>query len=234
MKVVVTRAAHQSAELVERLQAIGATPVTLPVIDIVSPDDRGEALRSAFEAIASYDWLIVTSANTVDWLPVFEPPERLRIAAIGSGTAARLRAEHYAVSLVPPAFVAESLLEVFPEGSGRVLLPRAAVARDVLPDGLRAKGWQVDVVDAYKTIDLQPDQASLDAALVADVVTFTAPSTVRAFLAASGGRHPSGAVVCIGPVTEAALRESDVHVDAVASDHTIEGLVVAVRNVVGG
>ena len=227
ISVVVTRAPHQSRELVTRLEAFGARPVVMPLIDMVSPGDDGAAVRSAFDRLEEYDWLVVTSANTVDWLPVFEPPDSLRVAAIGSGTAERLRAEHYPVSLVPPEFVAESLLEVFPSGTGRVLFPRAAIARDVLPNGLRAKGWHVDVVEAYKTIELQPDASVLDAALNADVVTFTSPSTVRAFLKASGGRHPAKVVSCIGPVTEQALREADVKVDLVAAEHTVEGLVAA-------
>jgi uroporphyrinogen III methyltransferase/synthase len=225
VRVVVTRAPHQSAELVERLQVAGAVPLVMPVIDIVEPDDGGVALEVAFANMPRYDWLVVTSVNTVDRFLMFEPHPGLRIAAIGSGTAERLRAEHFEVDLVPPQFVAESLLEVFPEGNGRILLPRAAVARDVLPDGLRKKGWTVDVVHAYKTIQVTPLPDVLDQALSADVVTFTSPSTVRAFLHASGERHPSGVVASIGPVTEAALREADVHVDVVATPHTVEGLV---------
>jgi uroporphyrinogen III methyltransferase/synthase len=226
-RVVVTRAPHQSAELVERLEAVGAVPLIMPVIDITDPDDGGEALEVAFANMPRYDWLVVTSVNTVDRFLMFEPHPGLRIAAIGPGTAERLRDEHLQVDLVPPEFVAESLLEEFPDGNGRVLLPRAAVARDVLPDGLRAKGWRVDVVDAYKTVAVQPPAEVVEQALTSDVVTFTAPSTVRAFLQASAGRHPSGVVACIGPVTETALREADVKVDVVAPSHTIDGLVEA-------
>jgi uroporphyrinogen-III synthase len=228
IRVVVTRAQHQSAELVERLQAFGAIPLVMPLLEVVTPDDNGDALRSAFTHLDDYDWLVVTSANTVDRLPMFEPSDALQIAVIGSSTAERLRAEHYPVSLMPPEFVAESLLEVFPSGSGRVLLPTAAAARDVLPDGLRQKGWQVDVVDAYKTVALSPDVEVLEAALNADVVTFTSPSTVRAFLRASEGRMPSRLVACIGPVTQLALEEAGMPVDLVASEHTAEGLVDAI------
>lgn len=225
--VVVTRAQHQAAELVELLKAEGAVPVELPVIDIVDPDDGGDALQLAFANIASYDWLIVTSVNTVHRLPASFPLDGPRVAAIGSGTAERLEQSGYPVSLLPPSFVAESLLEVFPEGTGKVLLPRAAVARDVLPEGLRAKGWAVDVVDAYKTVDLQPSPDVVDAALKADIVTFTAPSTVRAFMKASGGQAPKGRVACIGPVTEKAAVEAGLRVDVSAEEHTLEGLVHA-------
>jgi uroporphyrinogen III methyltransferase/synthase len=228
VSVVVTRAQHQTAELVERLEAVGAVPIVMPVIDVVAPDDHGAALRAAFDQLHEYDWLVITSANTVDCLPMFEPPQNLQIAAIGSGTAQRLQAEHYPVSLVPPEFVAESLLEVFPSGAGRVLLPRAAAAREVLPEGLRAKGWHVDVVDAYKTVDVQPNPEVLQQALDADVVTFTAPSTVRAFLKATGGRSPDRLIACIGPITEQAVVEGGMTVDLVATEHTIKGLVDAI------
>lgn len=227
LRVVVTRAAHQVSELVDQLQAFGAIPLVVPVIDIVDPDDGGVALREAFADISGYAWLVVTSVNTVERLPLFDIPPTLQIAAIGSGTAERLRAEHLDVSIVPPEFVAESLLDVFPFGSGQVLLPRAAIARDVLPDGLRLKGWRVEVVDAYKTVALTPDAELLEAALVADVVTFTAPSTVRAFVHACDGRLPQGLVACIGTITEAVVREAGMRADVVAREHTIEGLVSA-------
>jgi uroporphyrinogen III methyltransferase/synthase len=226
--VVVTRARHQSDELVALLEQRGARPIVLPVIDIVEPDDHGDAMQLAFASIDSYDWLVVTSVNTVDRLPGVSLPPHLKIAAIGSGTAERLEARGFAVSLLPPQFVAESLLTVFPPGEGRVLLPRAAVARDVLPQGLTEKGWHVDVVDAYKTVDVVPPADLLDAALAADIVTFTAPSTVKAFMRASAGRVPSGFIACIGPVTEEAVRASGLMPAAVAAEHTIEGLVSAI------
>lgn len=224
-RVVVTRAPHQARDLVSLLEAHGVEPIIMPVIDIVEPDDGGVAFQLAFASIETYDWLVVTSVNTVDRLPGTSLPPGLKIAAIGSGTAERLEERGFHVSLLPPEFVAESLLSVFPSGSGRVLLPRAAVARDVLPRGLGEKGWVVDVVDAYKTIELQPEAGLVESALQADVVTFTAPSTVRAFLKASDGRLPLGVVACIGPITDDAARAAGMKVDLAASEHTMEGLV---------
>jgi uroporphyrinogen-III synthase len=224
VRVVVTRAEHQAGEMASRLRAIGAEPLLLPVISIEPPDDGGAALHAAMQQVDDYDWLVVTSVNTVERLTSFLPVANVRIAAIGPGTADALRSAGCDVDLVPGEFVAESLVASFPSGAGRVLLPRAEVARDVLPDGLRRKGWDVDVVTAYRTVNVKPPADLLDAALHADVITFTAPSTVRAFLEFSGDvRLPT--VVCIGPVTAAAAREAGLTVAAVADEHTIDGLV---------
>jgi uroporphyrinogen-III synthase len=130
--------------------------------------------------------------------------------------------------------VAESLLEAFPApdpsrapGSGRVLLARAAVARDILPEGLRARGWDVDVVDAYRTerAPLSDEQATAVAA--AEIVTFTSSSTVANLLDALGGRPVAPVVAAIGPVTAATARHHGLRVDVEAEVHTIDGLVDA-------
>jgi uroporphyrinogen-III synthase len=223
--VVVTRARHQVRDFIDLLEAAGATTVECPVIDITSPADGGIGIQRAFENLSTYDWLVVTSANTVDRID-----ERVRgfngsVAAIGSGTAEALSDLGVTVDLIPQQFVAESLVDAFPAGSGRVLLPRASVARDVLPDGLRAKGWEVDVVDAYQTVDLTPDKETLAAVSVADVVTFTASSTVSAFV--NSGAWAPPLVACIGPVTARTAEENGLKVDVIADEHTIEGLVVA-------
>jgi len=126
--------------------------------------------------------------------------------------------------------VAEALLDAFPappvEG-GRVLLARAAVARDVLPDGLRAKGWAVDVVEAYRTTPVHPSDDDLEALATADAVTFTSSSTVTNFLDAVGDRDLPPAVASIGPITSATARERGLTVDIEAEVHSIEGLVDA-------
>jgi len=126
--------------------------------------------------------------------------------------------------------VAEALLDAFPappvEG-GRVLLARAAVARDVLPDGLRAKGWAVDVVEAYRTTPVHPSDDDLEALATADAVTFTSSSTVTNFLDAVGDRDLPPVVASIGPITSATARERGLTVDIEAEVHSIEGLVDA-------
>ena len=145
-----------------------------------------------------------------------------KVAAIGPGTADGLAQYRVVADLVPERFVAESLLDAFPAGAGRVLLARAAVARDVLPDGLRAKGWDVDVVAAYEThaVPWTGDERA------ADVVTFTSSSTVTRYLE-SGAPVPP-VVACIGPVTAATARGHGLTVTIEAEVHTIAGLVDAI------
>ena len=129
--------------------------------------------------------------------------------------------------LVPERFVAESLLGEFPPGPGRVLLPRAAVARALLPDGLRAKGWEVDVVEAYRTERVPPSEEQLVAARRADAITFTSSSTVTSFVESAGREAVPPVVACIGPVTAETARSCGLVVDVVADVHTIDGLVDA-------
>ena len=109
-----------------------------------------------------------------------------------------------------------------------MLLARAEVARDVLPDGLRAKGWDVEVVDAYRTVRAEPDADRLAGVAAADIVTFTSSSTVTRFLEVAGAEHLPRMVACIGPITAATAREAGIEVDVEAEEHSIEGLVAAV------
>ncbi|HEY0400274.1 MAG TPA: uroporphyrinogen-III C-methyltransferase, partial [Acidimicrobiia bacterium] len=190
-RVIVTRAREQASGLVERLQELGAATVELPVIEIGEPDDGGAALREAAARVGEYDWVVFTSANAVVRFfaalgAVGSDTRALggrRVAAIGPGTADALAGAGVRADLVPERFVAESLLEAFPPGPGRVLLPRAAVARDALPGGLAERGYTVDVVEAYRTVVGRPSAEALGAAATASAVTFTSSSTVTNFLA---------------------------------------------------
>jgi uroporphyrinogen-III synthase len=101
------------------------------------------------------------------------------------------------------------------------------VARDVLPDGLRAAGWDVDVVAAYRTVPAPLTDDQRARAETADVVTFTSSSTVERYLEAMGDRPVPGVVACIGPITAATARDHGLSVDVVADEHTIAGLVRA-------
>jgi uroporphyrinogen III methyltransferase / synthase len=235
-RVVVTRAREQAGDLVTRLQAHGAATVEVPAIEIREPADGGAALAAAVDRLGDYDWVVLTSPNgarrLLDAVRDGRRDARVfagaRLAAIGPGTAEALAGGNLTVDLVPPRFVAESLLDALPAPSatgGRLLLVRAAVARDVLPEGLRAKGWDVDVVEAYRTeqAPLTDEQAAAVAA--ADVVTFTSSSTVSNFLAAMGGRPIPLVVAAIGPITAATAREHGLAVDVEAEVHTIDGLV---------
>jgi uroporphyrinogen III methyltransferase/synthase len=148
-----------------------------------------------------------------------------RIAAIGEATAEALAAHGLVADLVPERFVAESLVDAFPDGPGRVLLPQAADARDALAEGLRRRGWGVDVVEAYRTERVQPPADVLAAAAVADAITFTSSSTVTNYLDLDVPVPP--VVACIGPITAATARQRGLMVDAVAGVHSVDGLVAA-------
>jgi uroporphyrinogen III methyltransferase/synthase len=236
-RIVVTRAREQSSALVARLRVLGADVIELPVIEIVDPADGGAALRAAAGAVATYNWVVFTSANAVErFMPLLRDARALggaRVAAIGPGTAEALAGFGAAADLVPERFVAESLLDAFPDGAGRVLLPRAAVARDVLPDGLAAKGWDVTVVEAYRTVAGSPSPGALEAARSADAITFTSSSTVTNYLDVAGAERVPSLVVCIGPVTAETARAAGLTVDVVADEHTIDGLLDALCDALG-
>jgi uroporphyrinogen III methyltransferase/synthase len=231
--VVVTRAREQASELRVRLESLGAEVLELPAIEITP-------LAFALPDLSTFEWLVFTSANGVRAFfdQGLEPAgldaralARLRVASIGPGTARELTDRGIRPDLVPERFVAESLLDAFPAPGApdpRVLLARADVARDVLPEGLRVRGYAVDVLPVYRTVPATPDPALL--ARVGDgrvdAVTFTSSSTVDNFVAALGRLpDPQPFVVSIGPVTSATATGHGIRVDAEAAEHTIDGLV---------
>jgi uroporphyrinogen III methyltransferase/synthase len=238
-RVVVTRPPGQASRLCGLLAELGAVPVEVPAVRFTEPADGGAALQAAAGALTAggFSWVVFTSARAVErFVPLLRDARAFgaaRIAAIGPGTAAALAGRNLQADLVPPEFVAESLLEAFPSGLGRVLLPRAAVARDVLPAGLRAKGWAVEVVEAYRTEPARPDAATLAVAAGADAITFTSSSTVTGYLKAAGEAAVPPFVACIGPVTAETARAAGLRVDVVAGVHTVDGLVDALRATLG-
>jgi uroporphyrinogen III methyltransferase/synthase len=242
-RIVVTRAREQASELVARLAALGAATVEVPAIAVAEPADGGAALAAAVDRVAAgaYDWLVLTSPNGARrLLAALRAAGRdaralgsTRLAAIGPGTADVLAAANLVADLVPPRFVAESLLASFPgtgEGdvaTGRVLLARAAVARDVLPEGLAERGWKVDVVEAYRTEPAPLDERAAAALADAEIITFTSSSTVTNFLAGAGSGAVPPVVAAIGPVTASTAREHGLTVDIEAEVHSLDGLVAA-------
>ncbi len=256
-KIVVTRSRAQARALRELLEADGADVIEVPAIRIAPPDDYGP-VDAAIDRLAEYQWIVFTSQNAVgafiDRLLQAraggaEDLNRLRIAAIGPATARALLAHGLRPSLAPERFVAEALVDAFAREAvaggvpgdlrgTRVLLPRAAEARSVLPDGLRALGASVDVVAVYR-VEVERDQppevwrrlSGLDA------VTFTSPSTVRnlvELMGAETSRLLGGALVaCIGPVTAAAAQACGLTVGLVADTYTVPGLAEALRRRLG-
>ncbi len=233
-RVVVTRSRAQASELTRRLVERGASVVEVPVIEIVEPTDGGAALDAALADTAATDWWVVTSPNgaarVCDRLHDARDLAGVQVAAIGPGTSAVLADHGIRADLVPPEFVAESLLAAFPgppPGGGRVVIARAEVARDVLDRGLRDRGWEVQVVAAYRTVGATIESTVLDRVRSADVVTFTSSSTVERFVEAVGPDAVPPTVACIGPVTAGTARDLGLRVGVEAPVHTIEGLVAA-------
>lgn len=242
--IVVTRAAAQASRLTRRLRDLGAEVVEIPTIEIVDPSDGGVALAAALDRLDQTAWLVLTSANGAQRVMGSAPdlPSRLeqsgaRLAVIGPGTAQAFADHGLQPDLEPERFVAEGLLEVFPDppsaGRARVVIAQAAAARPVLAEGLRAAGWDVEVVEAYRTARPRIAPELADSARGADVVTFTSASTVEGFVAGVDVDGFTPRVVCIGPITAEAARAAGLRVDAVADPHTIEGLVDAVVHTIG-
>jgi uroporphyrinogen-III synthase len=244
--ILVTRARHQAGQLSEKLRLLGAEVVEIPALSIVPPESYAE-LDRALRDLSQYEWLIVTSANGVQALGGRMQPlgieagafAGLKIAAVGSATTRALENLGLQVAVTPAEYVAESLVEALRDGMrrARVLLVRAAVARDVIPDGLRARGARVDVVDAYRAVIPGESVTTVRTIFgpggqVPDAATFTSSSTVTNFLnllRAAGIEAPRGMrAVSIGPVTSRTLRENGWEPAAEADPHDLGGLVGAV------
>ncbi len=248
-RIVITRDRRQAMELAEPLEALGAETILAPMIEICGAADA-HPLDDAIANLATYDWSIFTSVNGVRYF--VEALDRssgdlrslkAKICAIGSATRAAVEVLHLKVDKMPEEYVAESLLKAFEgenlEGS-RILLPRAAVARDVIPIELRRRGAIVDVVEAYRTA-IPDDAADRVREALQGVsheprrpnwITFTSSSTVTNFLTVldKPGREMLYGVkiASIGPITSATLREHGINVDVEADPHTIGGLVEAI------
>jgi uroporphyrinogen-III synthase len=244
-RILVTRAAHQAGKLSEGLRGVGAEPVEVPILEI-QPPSSFDPLDSALRNLSTYDWLILTSANAVHALVERVAASRLvldgampQVAAVGKATADSARQAGLSVALTPKEYVAESLIDALADLAvgKRILLARAAIARDIIPDFLRAAGAIVDVVDAYQNAIPPAAPGQLRAALASriDAATFTSSSSAThlADVARTAGiAFPFAGVkaISIGPITSATLRELGWPPDAEADPHDIPGLIAAVIN----
>jgi hydroxymethylbilane synthase len=235
VRVVVTRAREQAGDLIGKLRALGAEVAELPTIEICPPEDDAP-LDRALAALDTYDWIIFTSANGVRAFAARGGRRcSARICAIGPATRKAAEASGLEVALMPAEYVAESLVEAFAGeclAGRRILLPRAAVARDVVPNELAKLGAEVDVVEAYRTAvpahAAARAQEIFERGLRPEWITFTSSSTVKNFVAAAGTGALAGVkVASIGPVTSATARRLGIEVDVEASPYTIEALVDA-------
>ena len=252
--VVVTRARAQSAEFVAELERLGARVVGCPTIEIVEPESSA-LLDEAIENLFGYDWLVLTSVNGVDhFLRRLEKLghelselDELRVCAIGEATALRLRESEVHVDVVPEQFKAEgafSAIEAYVGGRARLnrlnfLIPRAAVARDYLPDALEDAGARVDVVPAYRTVPPQTSERGRVEALLAggavDCITFTSSSTVRNFAGLFDTTDLSAllrgvTVACIGDITAATAAEYNLRTDIQPDEFTVPALTRAIAD----
>jgi uroporphyrinogen III methyltransferase / synthase len=233
--VAITRARAQASELARRLAELGARVVQAPTISV---HPLGAADREL--DLAGYDLLCLTSPNGVHEL--FARLARgdrdaralagLTVAAIGPGTARALLEHGVRADVVPERFLAEGLLEALAEVPvERALIARALHARDVLPERLRERGAEVDVLALYETVAEVLPERTLREVREADYVTFTSSSTVRFFLQAAGGEgglSPRTRVVSIGPVTTETLLEHGLRADVEARRHDVDGVVEAI------
>jgi uroporphyrinogen III methyltransferase/synthase len=227
------------------LRDLGAEVVELPAIRI-EPRIESEEVREAVKSLIEYSLVCFTSPNGVRLL--FEAMKEqdcdaralggATVAAIGPGTARALTAHGIQADVVPERFVAEALVEALEDVEVRervVLVARAAEARDVLPDALRERGADVDVVALYETVREQPTPEQVEAAQSADYITFTSSSTVTNLVEALGDRFPANArVVSIGPITSLAARATGLRVDVEAERHDIDGLIAALLDDAAG
>jgi uroporphyrinogen-III synthase len=248
-RVVVTRRKGQSAALSDGLRERGADVIELPAIDIVPPSNL-EPLDAALAALDEYDWVVVTSPNTVAALLSRMTVQghyprltsaRTRLASIGPATTAALRASfpEDRVALEPARdYSAAGLLAAFEarDFSGRrVLLPVSSLARDELAQGLAVLGASVEKLEAYRTVE-PPGLAEGVASALArgfDLALFASPSAVETFAHAAGKRSLGLPVVVIGPTTEAAAAAAGFDVRGVASPSTVEALIGCAAAVLG-
>jgi len=245
--IVVTRKGDQAESMIERLRELGAEPVFFPVIETIAPDDWAP-LDDALNHISRYDGLIFTSVNGVRFFFQRLKETRqdirnlkdLRVYTIGPKTAEAVSDLGICVDIVPEDFVAESLLESIGKekiSGQRFLIPRAAVAREILPQKLREMGAKVDIAPAYQTV--LPKQKS-DAFLrrlqsgEIDVLTFTSSSTVTNFLTLTGENLleeiKKTRIACIGPITAETAKKAGLNVDIMPQEYTVASLIEAIED----
>ena len=239
--ILITRPRSQADDFAEKLRSAGFEAIYFPVIEIRPIEDNVE-LDRALEKLSCYEWVVFTSVNAVDVVarrmlsPTKQSP---RFAAVGPKTAEALQARGITPDFVPDEYIPEAILPRLGDLRGKwVLLPRAEIARKVLPDAIVNAGGIAHEIAVYKTLPALPDVEGLAALRSGvDVVTFTSPSTVQNFIAIAKqhGLDPfnlpnNPRFACIGPITEQAAREEGFDNLIVAIEYTTDGLIQAITN----
>ena len=246
-RIAITRTSEQAGVLREQLTALGAGVIEVATIEIRDPASW-EPLDSAIRRLEEFDYLLVTSANGVrSFLRRLEAAGRdvrdlkgLIIGAIGPATAAEFKKSDVKVDVVPREYSAEGLLEALSNRDLRgkaFLIPRAKVARDIVPRILTEKGGCVEVVEAYETLVPQFSAGELQRLLTPppDVIAFTSSSTANNFAKLAGEQHVSEllrgvAIASIGPITSETIRKLGLLVTIEARESTMPGLVRAIED----
>jgi uroporphyrinogen III methyltransferase/synthase len=249
-RIAVTRTRDKASELVKLLRELGADAFELPTIRIeaIQKKEEREAFAEAVTGAHQYDWIVFTSPNGVTaFFEAFYLHHQdarslgaARIAAIGPGTAKKIEEYRFSVDLIPPQFVAESLLEELKKVNVenlRILLPRASGAREFLAIALEDLGAIVDDVPVYNTVpEIDHEGGALQrfCSEEVDMITFTSGSTAEHFLTllkSMGSSFPANcATASIGPVTSGVMQELGIPVSVEAEEHDIPGLVEAIAN----
>jgi uroporphyrinogen-III synthase len=243
-KVLITRPRTQANPFAEDLRKAGFEPVIFPVIEI-HPIDDNLLLRTALHQLDQYDWLVFTSVNGVNivWdeftkMGIERIPQNVRVGAIGPKTAEALQAHGRMPTFIPDQYVAEALLPGLGNLQGcRVLLLRAEIARQALPEAIRQAGGTADEIAVYRTLPAEPDPQGLLALRTGvQVVTLTSPSTVINFvvIARAAGLDPlnlpgNPVYACIGPITAQAAQAENLPRLIVAKEYTTHGLIAAIQ-----
>ncbi|WP_085550484.1 uroporphyrinogen-III synthase [Corynebacterium pollutisoli] len=253
-RVLVPRTKEQAASMSARLSGYGAIPQAVPTISVEPPRNPAQMERAIKGIVEGrYQWVVFTSVNAVAavWEKIVEfgldarSFAGVRLAAVGTKTAQAISDLGMTPELLPAVTKqnAAGLVEVFPEyvedldPVGRVLLPRADIATDVLVDGLIDLGWEVDDVVAYRTVRAAPPSAEIREMIKSggfDAVCFTSSSTVKNLVGIAGKPHPRTIIACIGPMTEATAKEMGLRVDVVPEIAEVPELVDALADHVAG
>jgi len=230
-RVVVTREAERSRPLVEALQSQGCEVVQVPVLRTAEPADGGRALSEALHGLAPHDWLLLTSAAAAQAVRRHLPAAgaRWRTAVVGPATARAALDAGIVVDAQPGEATGASLASALGRTArpARALLAASDLSRDEVSAGLRRLGWAVDVVAAYRTVTVPPGAAALELARSADAITFLSPSAVDGWVEGAGCGATPAVVVVIGPTTAQQAADRGLRVSAVASPHTVDGVVAA-------
>lgn len=227
--VVITRSIAQNESFRRLLEARDATVVEVPLIAIEEPDDDGRERDEVLQRLHEFDWLVVTSPNGADRVAPFLSAAQAAgdavalpmIAAVGDATARSLGTT---VSLIATPARAEVLVESFPDGAGKVLLVQGNLSDSLLSVGLSSKGWTVEQVIAYRTVQLRPPAEAIENALSADVLFLASGSAASAWFDTFGTQTPP-VVVAIGPSTAKVASNLGIDVTAIAPDQSLESMI---------